>query len=86
MTVTANNMLLWIYGLMTSLKNRTIESFEQKLVKCDAWFLVLLAVLMGLAFVIASALAIWCIVYQGKRFTGEWKWNQWGVSVYVECV
>ncbi|WP_374010154.1 hypothetical protein [Leifsonia sp. LS-T14] len=61
------------------------EKVDGMIVRYDAWFLVLLAVLMVLAFVIASALAIWCITNGKGRFSGSWKWNQSGVNVWVEC-
>jgi len=56
------------------------------LVRYDAWYVVLLAVIMVLAVVIATGLAIWCVVYKGKSFTGSWNWNWTGVSVNVQCV
>jgi hypothetical protein len=68
---------------MTAVARKKIDA---SIVRYDAWFLVLLAVLLVLAFVIASALAIWCVMYQRKRFTGRWRWSQWGVSVWAECV
>ncbi len=62
------------------------DKVDAAILRYDAWFLVLLAVLMALAFVVATALAIWCVVYQRKRFTGNWRWGTWGVSVWTECV
>lgn len=86
MTIAANNVFLWIYTKLVELKNNMIIAFDRKLVRCDAWFLVLLAVLMTLAFVLASAMAVWCVVYKGKKFTGDWNWGKKGVSVNVKCV
>lgn len=62
------------------------QKLDAAVLRYDGWFLVLLAVLMTLAVVIATALAIWCVVFQRKRFTGNWRWGTWGVSVWVECV
>ena len=61
------------------------ESAKNVIVECDAWFLVFLAVLLALAFTIYAGLQIWCIVYKGKVFTGNWKWSTKGVSVKAEC-
>lgn len=60
-------------------------SFEDAIVECNAWFLVLLAVLLCLAFTIYAALQIWCVVYKGKTFTGNWKWSIKGTSVSAQC-
>jgi hypothetical protein len=54
-------------------------------VRYDGWFLVLLAVLVVLAFALLAAMAIWCLAQGKGRFTGNWSWSQWGVSVWVEC-
>lgn len=70
--------------LVTWLNNMK-ESAKNVIVECDAWFLVFLAVLLALAFTIYAGLQIWCIVYKGKAFTGNWKWSTKGVSVKAEC-
>lgn len=62
------------------------DKFDSLLVRYDAWFLVLMAVLLAIAAVVATALAIWCVTYKGKRFTGRWEWGKWYVSVWAECV
>ncbi|WAH98783.1 hypothetical protein [Arthrobacter sp. MMS18-M83] len=58
---------------------------DEMIVRYDGWFLVLLAVLMVLAFSLLAAMAIWCLTQGRGRFTGNWSWNQWGVSMFVEC-
>ncbi|MCZ9881291.1 hypothetical protein [Arthrobacter sp. B2a2-09] len=58
---------------------------DEMIVRYDGWFLVFLAVLMALAFVLLAAMAIWCLTQGRGRFTGNWSWSQWGVSVFVEC-
>ena len=70
--------------LVTWLNNMK-ESAKNVIVECDAWFLVFLAVLLALAFTIYAGLQIWCIVYKGKAFTGNWKCTTKGVSVKAEC-
>lgn len=72
------------YGVYR-MKQKLNSDLDKALIKYDAWFLVLLAVIMCLALVLTSGLAIWCMVYRGKRFTGSWKWSLYGVSVYSEC-
>lgn len=61
------------------------ERFDDAIVECNAWFLVLLAVLLCLAFTIYAGLQIWCVVYKGKTFTGDWHWSKSGVSVKAQC-
>ncbi len=56
---------------ITSIAIRAKESVKDAIIECNAWFLVLLAVLMVLAFTIYAGLQIWCIVYKGKTFTGN---------------
>lgn len=63
------------------LKNKA----DELIVRCDAWFLVLLAVLMVAAFGFFVAMSIWCF-QQGKgTFSGGWRWNLHGVSLFIEC-
>ena len=85
MTYALNHFSSSLFSQLLAIRDRAIATFDRKLVKYDAWFLVLLAVLMTLAFVLVTALAIWCIVYKGKRFIGNWHWGIYGVSVWVEC-
>ncbi|WP_424117180.1 hypothetical protein [Rothia mucilaginosa] len=63
------------------LKNKA----DELIVRYDAWFLVLLAVLMVAAFGFFVAMSIWCF-QQGKgTFSGGWRWNLHGVSLFIEC-
>ena len=63
------------------LKNKA----DELIVRYDAWFLVLLAVLMVAAFGFFAAMSIWCF-QQGKgTFSGGWRWNLHGVSLFIEC-
>jgi hypothetical protein len=61
------------------------EKFDNEIVECNAWMVVLLAVLLSLAFTIFAGLTIWCVVYKNKKFTGNWRWKLNGVSVEAEC-
>ncbi|BCJ60318.1 hypothetical protein Jiend_37400 [Micromonospora endophytica] len=79
-----------------SIASATVASFEAReqvarrldaaLVRYDAWYVVLLAVILALAVTIFAGLLIWCVVYKDRRFTGNWSWNWSGVSVNAECV
>lgn len=80
-----NNLVLQSSSKLVLLKNNLSKKLDEKLVQFDAWYLVFLAVLMGLAFAVGTALAVWCVVYKGKKFTGRWNWAKSGVAVNVEC-
>lgn len=58
---------------------------ENALVRSDAWFLVFVAVILGLGATLLIGMAIWCVVYQGKTFTGRWEFRNFGLYVYFEC-
>ena len=77
-------MLSLQYGLH-GMKQKFNSALDKALIKYDAWFLILAAVIMCLALIIATGLAVWCLVYKGKKFTGAWNWSNSGVSVNVEC-
>lgn len=62
----------------------TKKRFDSVIVRADAWFLVFIAVVLGLAATLFMGLTIWCLVYQHKRFTGNWYWKN-GWQVAVEC-
>lgn len=68
------------------MKDKAINAHDRKLVRYDAWFMVLAAILMTITFVLVTALAIWCVVYKGKRFSGNWQWSIKGVSIRAQCV
>ncbi|HEY4600975.1 MAG TPA: hypothetical protein VIG73_06810 [Cerasibacillus sp.] len=80
-----NRFSLMFALMLTSWKDQVMESFEQRKAQFDAWFVVLLAVLLTLAFTIFAGLTIWCLVYKGGQFTGNWEWHKFGVSVKAEC-
>lgn len=69
---------------------RVIEAsktrFDAALLRYDAWFLIFVAVVLGLGATIFAGLVVWCVVYKGKRFTGRWSFRNFGLSVYAECV
>lgn len=60
------------------------SKFDAMLARYDAWFLVLVAVILALAAVLLAGMAIWCVVNGKGRFTGSWYWNN-GWQVALEC-
>ncbi|MEV3938959.1 hypothetical protein AB0K52_23675 [Glycomyces sp. NPDC049804] len=68
-----------------ALVEKAKERFDNALVRYDAWFLVLVAVLLALGATILLGMAIWCVVNQKGRFSGSWHWaNGWTIS--MECI
>jgi hypothetical protein len=71
-------------------QTRAIEAIKTRidnaLVRNDAWFLVFTAVILGLGATLLAGMAVWCVVYKGKRFTGEWSFRNFGLKVRFECV
>lgn len=61
------------------------EGIRNAIVEYNAWFLILLAVLLSIAFTVYAGLQIWCVVYKGKTFTGKWNWSKNGIEVRAEC-
>ncbi|MFE7799995.1 hypothetical protein [Nocardia sp. NPDC057440] len=61
------------------------EKFDNALVRYDAWFLVFVAVIVGLGATMLLGMAVWCVVNQHGSFTGNWNYENYGVSVNVEC-
>lgn len=62
------------------------EKIDSALVRYDAWYVVMLAVILALGVTILAGLSIWCVVYKGKQFSGNWNWSWSGVSINVECI
>lgn len=63
------------------LKNKA----DELIVRYDAWFLVLLAVLLVAAFGFFVAMSVWCFQRGKGTFSGNWHWSQHGTSVFIEC-
>lgn len=63
------------------LKNKA----DELIVRYDAWFLVLLAVLLVAAFGFFVAMSVWCFQQGRFRFTGNWEWGAGYNRVFVEC-
>jgi hypothetical protein len=67
------------------LAERSKARFDAAILRYDAWFLVLLAVILAIGVALLAGMAIWCVVYQGKNFTGAWQYKDWGLNVSFEC-
>lgn len=69
--------------------SRAVESvkttIDKGLVRYDAWYLVFVAVILALGAALLAGMAIWCVVKQGKTFTGRWEFKDFGLKVYFEC-
>ncbi|MER5888025.1 hypothetical protein ABT160_29760 [Streptomyces sp. NPDC001941] len=78
------------YVAATNAPARAVEAVRAKvdegLVRYDAWFLVFTAVVLGLGATIFAGLVIWCVVVQGKSFSGNWSFENYGLKVHAECV
>ena len=64
---------------------RSKARFDAALLRYDAWFLVFIAVVLAIGVGLLAGLAIWCLVNQGKNFTGAWRYENFGLSVAFEC-
>ncbi|MFE4259575.1 hypothetical protein [Streptomyces sp. NPDC056883] len=77
------------YVAATSAPERAISSIRAKvdrgLVRYDAWFLIFVAVVLGLGATIFAGLVVWCVVKQNKKFTGNWSFKNYGLKVSAEC-
>ncbi|MGL5861660.1 MAG: hypothetical protein ACRCY9_10445, partial [Phycicoccus sp.] len=71
------------------LQNRMVDtakrSLDRAIARYDAWFLIVVAVILGLGAVITAGIAVWCIVNQKGTFTGNWEFRNFGLHVYFEC-
>ncbi|MEE1939669.1 hypothetical protein V1L54_09620 [Streptomyces sp. TRM 70361] len=69
--------------------SRAVEAartrIDRGLVRYDGWFLVLIAVILALGATLLAGMAVWCVVNQGKTFTGSWEYRDFGLRVYFEC-
>ena len=68
----------------TPLGSLTKSKFDTMLVRYDAWFLVLVAVILALGATLLAGMAIWCVVKQKGRFTGHFYWKS-GWQIAMEC-
>lgn len=62
------------------------DKLDSAIVRYDAWFLVLLAVIAGLAAAYFVGMSIYCLVFKGRSFTGSWVWKIIGFQFSVECI
>ena len=69
----------------SALVERSKVRFDAALLRYDAWFLVFVAVILSIGVGLLAALAIWCVVYERKNFTGAWQFKDFGINVAFEC-
>ncbi|GAA0715644.1 hypothetical protein GCM10008904_32690 [Paraclostridium ghonii] len=69
-----------------------LVQYNAPVMECDnfditeeqAWFLVFVAVLLGLGASVVLGAAVWCLVQGKGSFTGGVKWEN-GLNVNIEC-
>lgn len=83
--VLLNRFLVYLLVTFASWRNNFVSKLQIKRTQYNAWFAVLIAVLLVLAFTIYAAMQVWCVMYKGKHFTGNWNWSVKGVQANVEC-
>ncbi|MFJ5231073.1 hypothetical protein ACIQBJ_14410 [Kitasatospora sp. NPDC088391] len=85
-----SSVAIGAYVAAVNAPTRALASIRAKvdrgLVRYDAWFLIFTAVILALGATIFAGLVIWCVVYQGKKFTGSWSFKDFGLKVNAECV
>jgi hypothetical protein len=62
------------------------SKLDRALVRFDAWFLVVIAVILVLGATLLAGMAVYCIVKKGMSFTGSWQYKDFGLKVRIECV
>ncbi|GKU24082.1 hypothetical protein [Clostridium folliculivorans] len=68
--------------MVDSITNSIVDMRNMALSKYEAWFLVLLAVLLVLAAVLIVAMTIWCVTHGHGTFTGNYSWKDfWTLNV-----
>lgn len=75
-----------VYGLQLQAVNKIRTKLDDAIVRYDAWFLIFVAVILGLGATLLAGMAIWCVVKQHKTFTGRWSFKNFGLKVYFQCV
>ena len=58
--------------------------FDRALLRYDAWYVVLVAVILALGATLLAGMAVWCVTNQHGEFTGHFKWVN-GAEVNMEC-
>lgn len=77
----ADRMVVGTLSASARLKNEA----NKLIIRYDGWFLVLLAVLLVLSFILFAAMVIWCFQNGRYQFTGNWDWGADHNHVFVEC-
>lgn len=74
------------YDLQMQALTKIRTKLDDTIVRYDAWYLVFVAVILGLGATVIVGMAIWCVVRQNKTFTGRWSFKNFGLKVYFQCV
>lgn len=73
------------FAHMTATSISTKSKIDRLAVRYDAWYLVMVAVVLALGVTILAGLSVWCVVNQHGKFTGNWHWSISDVSINTEC-
>ena len=84
-TLTPRADVAYMYDMSTRAIDSVKAKIDKGLIRYDAWFLVFVAVILALGATLIIGMSIWCVVKQGKKFTGNWQFKDWGLKVYFEC-
>lgn len=77
-------MTATLYHFQETILPAAKARFDAALLRYDGWFVVFVAVLLGLGATLLAGMAIWCAVFARGSFTGHWYWKS-GISVAIEC-
>ncbi|MFC4337559.1 hypothetical protein [Salininema proteolyticum] len=62
------------------------RKIDSALVRYDGWFLVLIAVILALGATLLAGMAVWCLVNEKGRFSGNFRFANGGFYVEMECI
>jgi hypothetical protein len=77
-------IISWEVKSMTYAAPQVDYSTMEPAIMDQAWFLVFVAVLLGLGATVVLGAAVWCIANGKGSFTGAVQWES-GLKVQIEC-
>lgn len=61
------------------------QKLDAALLRYDAWWLVLFAILLAVGGTLLMGMAVWCVTRGHGWFTGQWHFSWSGASIDVRC-
>lgn len=86
MSISSNSLAASASTRVHTFENDLRAWIDRGLVRYDGWYLVFVAVVLALGATLLAGMAVWCVVKQGKRFSGQWSFQDNGLKVNMECV